>query len=150
MGPMVSESRRFCRSKHLTYLEYLSIQPLYTMQLFKPRRRWNTLAMSYSNTWERWNKLHLWWLDASFAPPTKFTPTRTSAYYKTSSATLSPQKRRLKGSRAKGKSTDYSMKNWHKWQRQLCVKNLRLTLSQTWQLNQFVFTVPTRIQTSAW
>ena len=61
-----------------------------------------------------------------------------------------PKKWRLKGSRAKGKSTDYSMKNWHKWQRQLCVKNLRVTLSQTWQLNQFVCTVPTRIQMSAW
>ena len=129
MGPMVSKSHRFCRSKRLTYLEYLSIQPLYTMQLFKPRRRWNTLAMSYSNVQERRNKLHLWWLNASFAPPTKFTPTRLLQNKLCHS--LPPKKRRSKGSRAKGKSTDYSMKLWHKWQRQLCVKNLRVTLSQT-------------------
>ena len=67
------------------------------MQLFKPRQRWNTLAISYSNAQERRNKLHLWWLDASFAPPTKFTPTRTSAYYKTSSATLSQKKTTFEG-----------------------------------------------------
>jgi len=57
-------------------------------------------------------------------------------------------KETFKASRAKGKTTGYSVKLWHMWRRP-CVKKLRVTLSQTWQLNQFICTVPTMIWMSA-
>ena len=82
-------------------------------------------------------------LDAPLVPPEPITPAPAPNKLRPS-----VPKETFEGSRAKGKTTDYSMKLWHMWQTPR-VKKLSVTLSQTWQLNQFVCAVPTVIWMSA-
>ena len=64
-------------------------------------------------------------LDAPLVPPEPITPAPAPNKLRPS-----VPKETFEGSRAKGKTTDYSMKLWHMWQRP-CVKKLSVTLSQT-------------------
>ena len=122
---------------------------IWTLQ-HKSGWRWNTLAMSYSDCCKQsdaetsvycmrkrrnsCSSMRPWNPSVPAPAPNKLHP--------------SVPKETFEGSRAKGKTTDYSVKLWHMWQRP-CVKKRSVTLSQTWQLNQFVCAVPTVIWMSA-
>ena len=148
LGPRVSKSRRSRRSKCQTYLECATNTDTTTQTRMKMEhlrlsnelfrrlqagRRRNCCLLPAKKAKQLWLNAPLEPIRAS-ACPNKLRP--------------SVPEETFEGSRAKGETTDYSVKLWHMWQRP-CVKKRSVTLSQTWQLNQSVCTVPIVIWMSA-
>ena len=126
--PTVSKSRRSRRSKRVTYLECATNMDTTTQISMKMEHLSSELFISWLQAGRRQNfcrakKAKQLRLDAPLVPPEPITPAPNK---------LRPSvpKETFEGSRAKGKTTDYSMKLWHMWQTPR-IKKFSVTLSQT-------------------